>query len=254
MILEQLMEHAKAYALTKNIKIDDFGVTAAMVYVIVSDDITKAIGVTLVPHGEGPLGVLEGKEIEEIFEHAKTFQALPRAFALALVNAIGQHAIKEDKAFISSHEGARSVLVERILEMTHIGDEVVFIGNLAPVVAKLREEGRKPIVFCRQKQHYSEQIYSDIFEYEAIQKAPMAIITGATLIGSTLDALVALSPKGSVRILAGFSAGAHPQWFEGTGVTHIASMILDIGYKEALLKNAWEDVFSYESYISRLKH
>lgn len=254
MILEQLIKHAKAYAQTHHIKIDDFGVTASMIYVIVSNEKRKTIGVTLVPHGEGPLGALEAKEIEEVFEYAKTFQALSRAFALALVNAIGQHAIQEDEAFHSSQEGARSLLVDKILELTHVGDEVVFIGHLAPVVAKLKEERRTPIVFCRQKQQYNEHIYSDIFEYEAIQKAPIAIITGATLIGSTLDALLALSPKNSVRIVAGFSAGAHPKWFEGMGVTHIASMKLDVCYKEALLKNRWEDVFSYTSYISTLKH
>ena len=127
------------------------------------------------------------------------------------------------------------------------------MGNLAPVVAKLKENGRKPIVFCRQKQHYAEAIYSDIFEYEAIQTAPIAIITGATLIGSTLDALLTLSPKESIRILAGFSAGAHPSWFEGTGVTHLTSMKIESRYKEALMKNNWEEVFSYPSYFHALK-
>ena len=248
-ILEKLMERAKAYAFEHKIKIDDFGVTASMIYVIVSNDERNAIGVTLVPHAEGPMGVLQGSHIEEIFEHAKAFHALQRAFALALINALGQHALKGEKELSVNEAGARSLLLEKILEFTQEGDEVVFVGNLAPLVAKLKEKGRKPIVFCRQKQQYNEGIYSDIFEYEMIQKAPIAVITGATLIGSTLDALMHLSPKESIRILVGFSAGAHPAWFENTGVTHIGSMQLEVAYREALLKNSWEEVFSYPSYF-----
>lgn len=254
MILETLMEQAKAYAKQYAITIDDFGVTASMVYVKVSNDTRSTLGVTLTPYGEGVMGALRGVSMETIFEQAQTFDPLARALALALINALGQHAIGDEKEFSICEAGARSQLVEKILAFTDIGDEVVFVGNLAPVVAKLKENSRKPIVFCRQKQNYSESVYSDIFEYEAIQKAPIAIITGATLIGSTLDALLALSPKESIRILAGFSAGAHPKWFKCTGVTHVASMKLDILYKEALLKNRWEDVFSYPSYFSEVQH
>ena len=252
-ILQKLTEHARAYALQNSVKIDDFGVSATMIYVMVANDERKALGVTLVPHGEGHFGALQGSSIEDIFESAKAFHPLQRAFALALINALGQHAMEGEKELSLCENGTRSLLVEKVLDLTKAGDEVVFVGNLAPVVAKLKENGRKPIVFCRQKQHYAEAIYSDIFEYEAIQTAPIAIITGATLIGSTLDALLALSPQDSIRILAGFSAGAHPSWFERTGVTHLTSMKLESGYKEALVKNNWEEVFSYPSYFHALK-
>lgn len=253
-ILQRLMAHAKAYALKCHAEIDEVGVTASMIYVIVKNNERRAIGVTLVPHGEGQLGALQGLGIEEIFEHAKLFLPLQRAYALALINALGQHALGDEKEHHVSQSGTRSLLVEKVLELTNEGDEIVFVGNLAPVVLKLKENGRKPIVFCRQKQQYSESIYSDIFEYEVIQRAPIAIITGATLIGSTLDALVKLSPKEAIRILAGFSAGGHASWFEETGVTHLTSMQLDCSYKDALLKNSWEEIFSYPSYFTQVKH
>jgi hypothetical protein len=69
-----------------------------------------------------------------------------------------------------------------------------------------------------------------------------------------LDALIHLSPKGSMRILAGFSAGAYPQWFEGSGLTHSVSMKLDIAFKEALIKNRLEEVFTYPGYWNQIKH
>ncbi|MDD3343345.1 MAG: DUF364 domain-containing protein [Sulfurospirillaceae bacterium] len=253
-IIKQLIAKAFEYANKHGVELADFGVSASMVYATVSNKDRSAIGVTLIPHGEGALSALKGLNIEEIFENAHGYNPLQRALALALVNALGQHALGEDSTYVSLTSGTRSLLLEKILEFTKEGDEIVFIGNLAPIVSKLKENGRKPIVFCRQKDQYAHGVYSDIFEYEAIVQSPIAIITGATLIGSTLDALIALSPKNSIRILAGFSAGAHPSWFEGTGVTHLTSMKLDVMFKEALLKNRWEEVFSYSGYWSELKH
>lgn len=245
-IFQHLMIKAREYALEHHLSVEDFGVSASMIYAIVHGDNKRTIGVTLIPHGEGDLCALEGKCIEEIFDHALTFNPLKRAFALALINAIGQHALHNT---FSPADNTRSLLVQQILEMTHVGDEIVFVGNLAPVVAKLKEEGRNPIVFCRQKNNESERIYSDIFEYETIQTAPIAIITGATLIGSTLDALLKLSPPQSIRILAGFSAGAHPSWFKGSGLTHVTSMLLEPSFKEALRINQWNDVFNAPGYF-----
>ena len=253
-IFQRLKTKALEYAQTQHMVLVDFGVSVSMIYAIVADKEKKAIGVTLIPHGEGELCALQGTSIEEVFEFSSSFNPLQRAFALAVINALGQHALSNDEKFDISNVGVQPLLTEKILDATKKGDEVVFVGNLRPVVTKLKENGRKPIVFCRQKQQYGDGVYSDIFEYEAIQYAPIAIITGASLIGSTLDALIQLSPKNAIRILAGFSAGAYPAWFEGTGLTHIVSMKLGIAFKEALLKNRWEEVFTYSGYFSRLKH
>lgn len=253
-IFQHLRAQALAYAQTHHVVLVDFGVSASMLYAIIEDHERKAIGVTLIPYGEGELLALQGSSIEEVFDFSLDFNPLQRAFALAVINALGQHALRNDMNFDVSNVGVQPLLAEKILSYTKEGDEVVFVGNLRPVVAKLKENGRKPIVFCRQKQQYGQGVYSDIFEYEAIQSAPIAIITGASLIGSTLDALIQLSPKTSIRILTGFSAGAYPSWFEGMGITHLASMKLEVAFKEALMKNRWEEVFTYPGYFRTLGH
>ena len=253
-IFQHLKTKALEYAQMQHIVLVDFGVSASMIYAIVADKEKKAIGVTLIPHGEGELCALQGTSIEKVFELSSAFNPLQRAFALAVINALGQHALSNDENFDVSNKGVQPLLTEKILDVTQEGDEVVFVGNLRPVVTKLKDNGRKPIVFCRQKQQYGDGVYSDIFEYEVIQSAPIAIITGASLIGSTLDALIHLSPKGSMRILAGFSAGAYPKWFEGSGLTHNISMKLDIAFKEALIKNRWEEVFTYPGYWNQIRH
>jgi len=249
-IFQTLIANALQYAQENDVALEDFGTSASMLYVRVRGSNTRSMGVTLVPHTEGELSGLQGDSIETIFSHAASYNPMQRALCLALINALGQHSLHGDASFTYATRGTRALLLENILERTRQGDEVVFVGNLAPVVAALKENGRKPIVFCRQKNQYAQGIYSDIFEYEAIQKAPIAIITGASLIGSTLDALMHLSPKNTCRILAGFSAGAHPSWFEGTGVSHVASMKIEERYKEALIKNHWDEIFDYPAYFA----
>jgi len=249
-ILNHLINHANDYALKYNIQLSDFGITSSMIYSIVEGCKRKTIGVTLTPHNEGKIDVLQGKTIQEVFDYAKHYDPVQRAFALSLVNALGQHAIHNS---IELQEDIRSLLSKNILAMTNKDDEVIFIGNLKPVVMRLHKEQRVPLVFCRNKEHYEKGVYSDIFEYEHIQKNNIAIITGASLIGSTLDALIKLSPKNSIRILAGFSAGAHPSWFKGTGITHIASIAITTKFKASLHKDQWDSVFSYPSYFIKVE-
>lgn len=246
-IIEKLKTHALAYGKENNLVLEDFGVSASCVYAIVSGKGKSAIGVALLPHGEGDFGPLLGKNIEEVFDFSLSYNALQRAFALSLINALGQHALSFDMS--TPTLGTRQLLPQKLLEMTQMGDEIVFIGNLEPVIAKLTSEGRKPIVFCRQKNRLGKEVFSDIFEYEALQKSSIAVITGAALIGSTIDAIINMSPKNAIRIMAGFSCGAHPSWFKDTGITHVASMKLELPLKKALLNNAWDEVFNYPGYF-----
>ena len=248
-LFQHLKKEAWTYAQSKNVVLEECGVTKTCVYVIVKTEAKKSIGTTLTPHAEG-LNAIKSESIKEIFDYSDAYNPLQRAVALALINALGQHALGDDIEV--SKAGTRSLLPQKILEMTQAGDEIVFIGNLEPVVAKLKQEGRNPIVFCRQKKAYEEAIYSDIFEYEAISKSKIAIITGAALIGSTIDALLAMSPKNAIRIMAGFSAAAHPLWLRGRGLTHVASMKLTCDLKASLMADKWEEMFCYPSYFQSL--
>ncbi len=245
-IFEHLMAKAREYSLKNCVEVVEYGMNDNMIYVIVGDDLKKSIGVTLNSKEESYVKTLKGDSVEEIFKYAKEFNPLQRAFALATINALGQHAQDKELEF---EEDLRELLTKKVLEFSGEDDEVTFVGNLKPVVMKLAQNNRKPVVFCRNKEHYSDVVYSDIFEYEMIQKESVAVITGASLIGSTIDALIKLSPKNSPRILAGFSAAAHPSWFKGTGVTHIASLSIGLDFRESLLKGEWEKVFDHKAYF-----
>ena len=96
-------------------------------------------------------------------------------------------------------------------------------------------------------------VYNDIFEYEAVSRASVVVITGAALIGSTIDAILKFTQNARAVIVAGFSAGAHPSWFEDTGLTHVVSTYLGDFSPEIIKRDNLKDVFENPSYHYKLK-
>jgi len=222
------------------------GMTLSCGYCALRLDNHFGIGLALSPQGEGALTPMHSN-VQSIVEHAAAYEPFGRAAALSVMNALYAHkraTIKLDYA-----PNMRVLLSQKILEATNKHSRIVIIGNLRPVVAKLRENGRQVEVFCRVANNPSEKIYNDIFEYEAVMDADILIITGAALIGSTVDALIAMSPKASLRILTGFSAGVDPQWLKGSGITHVCSVNLKSDVINKLIRNDFESVFDYKSYF-----
>lgn len=242
-----LIHQASLIAQHEGLILEDFGTSTTCVYALIRQANQRYIGVALLPQGEGEFTPLCATSCEEVFDQSLGFRPLHRALGLALANAIARYRLGSEK--IPLQKGARTLLPQKLLELTKEGDEIVFVGNLEPVIKKMRQEGRKPLVFCRQKNRLSDEVHSDIFEYEALASSKVAVITGAALIGSTVDAISAISPKESVRILAGFSAGVHPSWLSGSGFTHVASMLLEPSIKESLFRHQWEEIFSYPAYF-----
>ena len=92
----------------------------------------------------------------------------------------------------------------------------------------------------------------DIFEYEAISKADIVVITGATLIGSTIDAILKFTSNAKMVVLAGFSAGANPEWFKNKNIDYIGSISLKDCKKEDVLLNDLETIFKNGCYITKI--
>ena len=223
-----------------------FGITPSCGYCTIRHNGYAGVGLALTPQGEGALTPLP-KDLRTILEEAAAYQPFGRAAALSVINAL--FALKRNTMELEYALDMRVLLTQKILEATDERSRIVIIGNLRPVVNALRLQKRQVEVFCRSANNPAEGVYNDIFEYEASMHADVLLITGAALIGSTVDALVAMSPKASLRILAGFSAGADPQWLQGSGITHVCSVHLDRSIINNLLHNNFEAVFKYKSYF-----
>jgi len=251
MILDDLKYKALKCTRENNLEFIDFEICDLLTYVRVSDKQKIFTGVALTPKGEGQLETIQCSSIKEILQ-SKTYDISLRAVTLATINAIGQYTLSKEK--LELRENLREELTKLIMKNSNELDKIVFIGHLAPVVNKLKENRYDVTVFCRTKTDFQNKVYNDIFEYEAVSEASIVVITGAALIGSTVDALLQFTKKAKMVILAGFSAGVYPLWLDNIGFTHIASTYLENFSTETIRQNRLEDVFDNPCYIYPLKN
>ncbi len=246
MILDKLKQKAMQSVQKNNLKLVEFEMCGVFTYAKVTDGIKDFIGVTLTPIDEGKLEIIEGTSIKDILGSSKYDVAL-RAVTLAVINAIGQYEIS--KKNIELKEDMRKEVAKILLDNSTKEDKIVFIGHLTPVVAKLKEGQRDVEIFCRTMVEPNQKVYNDIFEYEALSKASIVVITGAALIGSTIDAILKFTGNAKMVLLAGFSAGANPAWYKDMGFTHIISTDLKDYTPQIIKKDEIGSVFENPCYV-----
>ena len=205
------------------------------------------VGVTLTPSDEGNLTLPNYHHPKQIVSNCG-YDLAKRAFGLACINAVGQFL---QKNHYTLEENLRQSLGQLILENSDVRSHIVFIGDLKPVVAKVKQKRKNVEVFCRRQNDADAGVYSDIFEYEALAKCDIAIITGASLIGSTIDAMLKFC-NAKMIVLAGFSAGGYHQWFKDTPITHLASLTTQ-GINMQRCQTKMENIFKQKSYIQEIQ-
>lgn len=250
MLLDDLAKKALESVKINSLKLVEFFIDNTFTFSIITNDSTSQIGVTLTPKSEGNIQNLTYESIEEILND-KNYDVSSRAVKLATINAIGQFELRDKTLDLKPN--LRVALYETIMSESKKDDKIVFIGNLKPVVMKLREQRDNVSVFCRSMSIPENQVYNDIFEYEAVADADVVIITGAALIGSTIDALLKFTQNAKCTILAGFSAGINPQWIENHKITHVASTYLKDYTKKDILNSSLESIFDNNCYVAKIR-
>lgn len=250
MLFHQLTQAARQAAHVHGLRLCEFTLGALLTHVRVTDGIRTASGVCLTPTGEGRPTPIRTEGLDAIWDEGKAFDVYRRALALAAANAVGQW----QRASIPSTDttGMRDLLLRHLLEDSTPDTAIVFVGHLRPVVAGLRAAGRHPLVFCRAENDPEQGVYNDIFEYEGLTGAEIVIMTGAALIGSTADAVIRASSGARRRYAVGFSAGGNPEWFRGSGITHVASPLLADLPRRVPAHNDLDALFDHPAYCERI--
>jgi len=249
MILDILKEKALKSAKKNNLELEGFHIGELFTYALIKDQKNKFIGVTLTPKNEGELTKESFNTIDEILT-SKNYNPTSRAIILATINAIGQYELQNQDMILKN--SLREELYKLIVNNSQKDNKIVFIGNLKPVVKQLREESRDVTVFCRSKVEPANKVYNDIFEYEAVSSADIVIITGASLIGSTIDALLKFTQKAKMVVISGFSVGLNPIWLKNLGITHVASLYLENCPQKEIEKDDLETIFKNRCYIQKI--
>lgn len=250
MLFYKLQKNALQTIQKYNLSLVESGMGSQFTYTKITDKVNETTGICLTPKTEGVNGGCEGNSLIDTLKQGSAFDAGKRAFGLSAMNAISQYLIKKENPQLQ--EDLRKSLTKFILNNTHENSKIVFIGHLQPVVKALKEHRNDVSVFCRQHTDVANKIFNDVYEYEAIKEADILIITGATLLGSTIDAILHFGQNVPIKVIAGFSAGIYPSWLKGTGITHVASIYLENVKHSSLLHNKLDEIFTYPCYITKV--
>lgn len=120
------------------------------------------------------------------------------------------------------------------------GDTVGMIGFIPPVAKTLTKIADRVIIFDKGiSSHGGEgaaQAYPMELQSELLPECDLMIITGTTLINSTLEQLLDWSKKAREIVLVGASTPMIKEAFYGTGVTALAGSWWDATYKQEMFK------------------
>lgn len=247
MIFDTLCDYAIKALDENNLVLTHYEIGQSFTFVTLTHNNQNFTGVTLTPKDEGSIILPHYFDAKEIVRNCG-YDLAKRACALACINAIGQYL--GHKEFILQ-ANLRQSLSQLILDSSDSKSHIVFVGHLKPVVQKIKENRNYVEVFCRDTNDASQKVYSDIFEYEALAKCDIAIITGSSLIGSTIDAMFKFCGA-KIVILAGFSASGYHTWFKNTPITHIASIDTTMIDMQRCEQNK-ENIFKQKAFIQELQ-
>jgi hypothetical protein len=148
MLFHHIQSKALQIATQHNLKFLEGGIGKNLTCITVQNKSHKATGVALTPQNEGNLNPFAEDSLENLLIQGNAYDVGKRTTALATINAISQWYLQKEPPIC--HQNLRIVLSEHILNLTCKESKIVFIGHLKPVVNALRQNGRNPIVFCRQ--------------------------------------------------------------------------------------------------------
>ena len=146
-----------------------------------------------------------------------------KSLVVAILNAVSQYLLwnmGKYKNFKITYEN----IIEKVADMCK-GCKAVVVGNMVPVVSRLKEMGIDVVVLERNPR-FRGGAMADIFAPRIVPEAEVLIISGTTLINNSLDYILSLAERAKVIALVGPSSSVYPSDILG-GVTHMAGLKIE---------------------------
>ncbi|NJE25561.1 hypothetical protein E3E22_02775 [Thermococcus sp. MV5] len=219
MLLKKFKKEALKFA--KGLELVDFSFGLPYTYVLVEGENGRALGVAMtlpeeIQRYENSIGE---PSLEEFIKKADSLNIVERTLALAAINAVSQYHIDLNNA-----EWADAVE----LFSDDIG-KIAVIGNMPPIVKALRERNFKLYIFERNPKLWDKETLSDSLEYWLLPEVDAVIASATCIVNGTVDMIAERAKNAKIILLTGPTGQALPEFFKGTGITHIASMkVVDI--------------------------
>lgn len=236
----------------------DYAVGLRYCYVVVEGSSGRSMGVAITPI-EDILGVrLELPSIPKIkalLNLVSSLNTLEKALGIALLNALSSYLL-----WVIGYRDGIDIYEGNIFNtmINIVKEPVVVIGNMQPLVKKLRDSGINDIVITERNPCIRCGLaLSDAVTPRIISKAKTLIVTGATLVNDTIDYIISLTKSKSKIILVGPTASIHPKAALNLGIHAIASLTpIDIDSTIKTIKlggGRWDYTKYCREYIAVMK-
>ncbi len=214
MLLDKIKKEIPKYA--EGLKLVDFAFALPYSYAIVEGKKGRAMGVAMMLPEEVQTydSNFEDLTVKSFLSKLDSLNVIERTLALSVANAVSQYHI--------DLSGALRIDVEKLLDKS-IG-KVAVIGNMPPIVEKVREAGLDAYVFERNAKLWDRGTLSDSLEYRLLPEVGAVLSTAAVLCNDTVDFVLERAKNAKTIFLIGATGQILPELLKGTGITHIASM------------------------------
>jgi len=210
-------------------KVIDYCVGVRYSYVLIRDrDGREWLGVALTPIEDtigSPYELPDHVDCTSLLDYVSSLSPTIKSLGVALLNALSSYLLWGrgiNSGFIIKTGDEIIYLLDKLIE-----EPAVVIGNMGPLVRRLRSQGLKNIrVLERNPCFRCGVALPDTALSRTVPRNATLVVTGATLVNDTIDYIIRISKERSCRIiLVGPTAAVHPKPLIQEGVYALASMV-----------------------------
>ncbi len=219
MLLDELWKEIST--LVPPLKIVDYAIGVKYSYAVVKGEHGRAMGTSYFPVEDLTRGCSRVPQISSLGAMLSSTNIFEKSLGIAILNAISQYLLWNMNHWKKFELSYRNI-VDEVARICKSGRKIVVIGNMVPLVSRLKEMGFEVTVLERNPRFRYGAI-PDIFGPRIIPHADALIITGTTLLNDTLDSILHLGKNAKIRALIGPTAAVYPTP-SLSSLTHIASL------------------------------
>ncbi len=251
MIIDTLALKALETAKKNKLILVDYGIGPKYSYAVVEGSYGTAMGTAYFPAEDLCPGTANEVSIANLPELASVPNVQSRSIAVSLINAISQYVLW-NYGDADGMEVIKNNLIETV-EKCCSGSKIAVVGNMVPLVKKLREKYDVRVLERNPKLRI--RAFPDCFAPRIIPDSDVVIITGTTFVNDTIDYVLQLSKDAEMRMLVGPTAGMHPLWLSEY-IDIVASLrIVDIDKTAEVIRKGggrWDFTPYTEDYIIKM--
>ena len=206
---ELIRKHRKIILKHFRGRILDYAIGIKYAYCVVQEENRKAMGLAYVSYQDiYSCGVADKPSASDVFDRFSEPNMINRTLFLACINAMSQYLIWHRG--VGLERMSYGNLIDHIANQIRSTDTVVVIGNMVPLVRKIRGITNKVYVFERDPRLRIEDALPDYLEYRYLEEADIVIITGVTLLNDTIDPILRYTSESALKIIVGPTAQLLP--------------------------------------------